>query len=161
MSQPGKMLFEIGSSGKLHLSCDLLFEDLAGIQVGTQVRIENEDLGIKDLKGTVSKIYPIAFTKVSDLGINQKRVTVKVSLEGDLKTLKPGYELTAKFITQKRENTILVDKKALFEYEGKASLFVNENGKAKLRVVEKGLENTDLVEIVSWPSSRRRSGSVS
>lgn len=147
--QPGKMLFEIGSGGKLHLSCDLLFEDLAGLQVGTQVRIENEDLGIKDLKGKVSKIYPIAFTKVSDLGINQKRVTVKVALEGDLKTLKPGYELTAKFITQKRENTILVDKKALFEYEGKDSLFVNENGKAKLRVVERGLENTDLVEIVS------------
>lgn len=147
--QPGKMLFEIGSGGKLHLSCDLLFEDLAGLQVGTQVRIENEDLGIKNLKGTVSKIYPIAFSKVSDLGINQKRVTVKVALEGDLKTLKPGYELTAKFITQKRENTIFVDKKALFEYEGKDSLFVNENGKAKLRVVERGLENTDLVEIVS------------
>lgn len=147
--QPGSLLFEVGVSGKRHLSCDLLFEDLPGIQVGTEVLVENADLGILDLKGKVYKVYPIAFNKVSDLGINQKRVTVKVALDGDVSTLKPGYELTAKFITERHENVILIDKKAVFEYEGKEALFVNEKGVAKLRIVETGLENTDSVEIIS------------
>lgn len=147
--QAGQELFEIGSDSKIHLSCDLLFEDLSGVEVGTLVRVENKDLGIKDLKGKVSKIYPIAFTKVSDLGINQKRVTVKVELIGDVTHLKPGYELTAKFITEKHENAVLIDKQALFEYQGKDCVFVNDKGVAKLRTVEKGLENTDRVEIIS------------
>lgn len=147
--QPGKLLFEVGSGDQLHLRSDLLFEDLAGIKEGTLVKVENEDLGIKDLMGKVVKIYPTAFTKVSDLGINQKRVTVEIELSGDLSALRPGYEMTAKLIVDKRDNAVLVDKKALFEYDGKDSVFVVEKGKAQIRAVETGLENTDVFEIIS------------
>ncbi len=147
--QLGKLLIEIGNTGLLYLKCDVLAEDMAGVKVGTQVRIENKDLNLMDLSGSVRKIYPTAFSKLSELGISQKRVTVEIALDKSAPELKAGYEVTAKLIVLKNENTLLINKKALFEHQGQDAVFIVENGMSALRVVQKGIENDDQVEIVS------------
>ena len=48
-------------------------DEVGDIKLGSPVLIENKDLNVKDLKGRVRKIYPKAFSKISDLGIEQKR----------------------------------------------------------------------------------------
>lgn len=147
--QPGKLLLEIGNTGTLYLKCDVLAEDMADIKLGTKVRIENKDLNLMDLTGSVRKIYPTAFSKLSELGISQKRVTVEIGLDKTVPELKAGYEVTAKLIVLKNENTMLINKKALFEHQGDDAVFIIENGMAALKVVQKGIENDDQVEIVS------------
>jgi HlyD family secretion protein len=147
--QPGMLLFEIGDKSGMYLESDILVDDIANIKEGSTVLIENDDLDIKDAKGTVQKIYPKAFSKMSDLGIAQKRVKVEIDFNDTIPNLKSGYDMTVKIITASKENALLIDEKAIFEYQGKDHVFVNENGIAKLRAVEKGLESDDRVEITS------------
>lgn len=146
--QAGKVLFEVGQPREVHLRCDLLFEDLKDVKMGTPVVVYNDKLGVNGINGEVTKIYPIAFNKVSELGINQKRVTVEVSLTGNTQQLRPGYELTAQFVTQRMDNVLLVDKKAVFDVKGSPAVFVSDNGKAVLKTIETGVENDDFFEVI-------------
>lgn len=147
--QPGKQLLELGNLDNLFLSCDVLAEDMAGLTVGTVVQVENKDLNLTALTGKVRKIYPTAFSKLSELGISQKRVTVEIQLDKAVPELKAGYEVTAKLVVRQIDNALLIDKKALFEHQGQDAVFAVENGKAVLKVVEKGIENETQVEVLS------------
>jgi HlyD family secretion protein len=147
--QPGIIIFEVGDKSGIYLESDILVDDIANVKVGSKVLIENEDLGITAVKGTVRKIYPKAFSKMSELGIGQKRVKTEIDFSEGVADLKSGYDMTVKIITASKENTLLIDEKAIFEYQGKDHVFVNENGVAKLRAVEKGLESDERVEVLS------------
>lgn len=149
MVQSGAKLYEIGGSKGLYIESDILIEDIKEIKEGSLVRLEDEDLGIGSTTGTVRKIYPKAVSITSDLGIEQKRVKIEVSMDSSSKELKPGYETVIKVVTQRKENTLLIPDKAVFEYQGKDSVFVNDGGIAKLRVIEKGLESDEQIEVLS------------
>lgn len=147
--QPGVLIFEIGDKSGMYLESDILVDDIANVKEGAIVLIENEDLGIKEVKGTLRKIYPKAFSKMSDLGIEQKRIKTEIDFNENIADIKSGYDMTIKIITASKQNTLLIDEKAIFEYQGKNHVFVNESGVAKLRVIEKGLESEDRVEVLS------------
>jgi HlyD family secretion protein len=147
--QPGMLMFEIGDKSSIYLESDILVDDIAKVKEGATVLIENEDLGVKAVKGTIRKLYPKAFSKISELGIEQKRVKSEIDFNENIADLKSGYDMTIKIITASKENTLLIDEKAIFEYQGKDHVFVNENGVAKLRAIEKGLESDDRVEVLS------------
>ncbi len=146
--QMGSKLFEIGGSKGFYLESDILIEDIAGVKPGSPVIIENEDLGIMNMKGTVRKIYPKAFNKLSELGIEQKRIKVEIDLSIGAEELRPGYDMTVKIITQSNKDALLIPDKAIFEYQGKDYVFVNEGGAAILRAIEKGLESNEQVEVL-------------
>lgn len=145
--QMGTKLFEIAGSKGFYLESDILTDDIALVELGAPVVIEEEDLGITGMKGKVRKIYPKAFSKISELGIEQKRVKIEIELENIPENIRPGYDMTARIVTRSRKHALLIDEKALFEYQDKDCVFVNEGGRAALRIVEKGLESDDKVEI--------------
>ena len=87
--QPGKKVFQIGNTADLFLESDILVDEISGVNVGAEVIVENKDLGIYGLEGIVRKIYPKAFSKVSELGIEQKRVKIEIDFEDSVPDLKP------------------------------------------------------------------------
>lgn len=146
--QPGTLLFEIGSAEDTFLESDILLDKIGHVTEGAEVLITNEDMGINDLKGKVRKIYPTAFSKVSELGIEQKRVKVEVDFSAAEKTLKPGYEVDLKIITAGRKQALLIDEKEVFDRQGKDYVFVVENQQAVLKEIETGIKSGDLVEVL-------------
>ncbi|HQL35096.1 MAG TPA: efflux RND transporter periplasmic adaptor subunit [Bacillota bacterium] len=146
--QPGMKLFEIGGSEGYYIESDVLIEDIAGISVGSAVIIDDEEIGMQGVKGTIRKIHPKAQSVMSALGIEQKRVRVEINLENEAAGLRPGYEMTVKIIKQSSKGTLIIDEKAVFSYQGKDHVFVNEDGVAKLRAIEKGIEGSEQVEVV-------------
>jgi len=146
--QPGTKLFEIGGSEGYYIESNVLIEDIAGVSVGSTVIIDDEEIGMKDIKGTVRKIHPKAESVMSDLGIEQKRVKVEISLDNEAAGLRPGYDMTVKIIVKSKKDALLIDEKAVFSYKGKDHVFVNEGGIAKLRAIEKGIEGSEQVEVV-------------
>jgi HlyD family secretion protein len=146
--QMGTKLYEIGGSSGFYVESDVLMEDIAGVKLGSSVIIENADLGIKNMKGTVRKIFPKAESVMSDLGIEQKRVKVEIDLNSTIENLRPGYDMTVKIITQSKKGTLLIGEKAIFNYQDKDQVFVNESGVAKLRAIEKGLVSDDQAEVL-------------
>lgn len=146
--QPGKHIMEIGNMEELYVESDILVEDIAYVHEGAMVKISNKNLGLINLEGVVKKIHPYAFTKVSDLGVEQRRVKVDIEIKDPIKNLRPGYDLDIKIVIENIDNTILIPKDSLFNIEGKDFVFVNVNNKAELREVEKGIESQRQVEIV-------------
>ncbi|SHE40675.1 HlyD family secretion protein [Tissierella praeacuta DSM 18095] len=146
--QQGTCIMDIGNIDKLYIESDILVEDVMKVVEGAKVHITNKDLNIVDLEGTVKNIHPYAFAKTSDLGIQQKRVKVDIEINGNEKGLRPGYDLEVKIITEEVNNTLIVPKKALFIIDGKDYVFIDDNGKARLREVITGIENDKDVQII-------------
>ncbi|MDH3335690.1 MAG: efflux RND transporter periplasmic adaptor subunit, partial [Rhodospirillaceae bacterium] len=67
----GTPLLEVGNSKEIEVVVDLLTADAIRIHEGAEVRIEN--WGGEALKGTVRRIEPYGYTKVSVLGIEEQR----------------------------------------------------------------------------------------
>jgi len=143
----GTLVFQIGSYDEMYLSSDILVDDIANIKEGSEVFISNEDLGINNVRGTVRKIYPQAFSKMSDLGIEQKRIKIEISIDEEIDELRPGYDMDIKIITASSRDTLLIEDKAVFEQGDNSYVFVNDNETAKLRQIEKGLESDDMIEV--------------
>ncbi len=146
--QPGQKLVEIGNTDVLYLTCDVLIEDMKGIDVGTPVILFNDQLGLSEIKGKVSKVAPIAFSKLSDLGIFQKRVSVEIALEQQNKALKAGYTLTARFILSEKPDALIVNQSAIFDNEGRPSVFSIEGGIAHIKKIETGIEEEQRIEVL-------------
>ena len=147
--QPGMDIMEIGNVEELYIESDILVDDIAYVQEGARVKISNKNLGLVDLGGEVQKIYPYAFTKVSDLGVEQRRVKVDIEMKDSIENIRPGYDLDIKIVTDSKDNTILIPKDSIFDMEGKHFVFVNTDNKAELREVKKGLESQRQVEVIS------------
>lgn len=143
----GTDILEIGNLDNLYIESDVLVEDISGVNEGAKVKIESKDLGITDAIGTLIKIYPEAFSKVSDLGVEQKRIKTEITLNEPVENIRPGYDLDIKIITASKDKTLIIPENALFEMEGKEYVFVNANGIASLREVETGIESDRRVEI--------------
>ncbi len=147
--QPGMSLIEIGNSDTLYLESDVLVSEIGKVKVDASVEISYNELGIQGIKGNIRKIYPKAFSKISDLGIEQKRIKVEINIGETVVGLRPEYDLDVKIIATSKENTLLIPESAVFENEDKNYVFVNENGKAVLREIRKGLESGKEIEVVS------------
>ena len=147
--QPGALLFQIGDIGHIYLESELLISDIGDVKVGSPVLINNDDLGINPIKGTVRKIYPKAFSKISELGIEQKRIKIEIDFNEATALLKPEYDMDISIITDSKTSALTVSEKAIFEIDGKSSVFINEDGILKVRQIEKGIESKDRIEILN------------
>lgn len=147
--QPGTAIMKIGNTEELYIESDILLGDIAKITESAAVNISNEDLGITDLQGNVIKIHPKAFSKISDLGVEQKRIKVDIEMENTPASLRPDYDLDIKIIVESKENTLIIPESAVFTIEEKEYVFVNQNGTAELREVTTGIESQRQVEILS------------
>jgi HlyD family secretion protein len=145
----GTLILEIQDESSLAVYADFLVDEAAQLDEGMSVDIENEDLDleIKDLE--ISKIYPKAESKVSELGIEQKRVKIKIDLDEEIGRLTLGSSVDVLVNIENRPGVLYVDKDAVYEKEGRDYVTVIEGGMEVERVVETGLETNDYYEIIS------------
>lgn len=146
--QLGMEIIEIGNEDNLYIEADILASDIGKIKEEASVTIENEDIGIENAKGKIEKIHPKAFSKTSDLGIEQKRVRIEISIE-NIASLKPGYEVDVNIFEAGAKDVISVPENSIFYLDDVSYVFVIDNNTSVLRKVEIGIEGEDLVEIKS------------
>lgn len=146
----GTEAFVIGNVENLEIEADILVDDGYNIQVGNEVEISGKVVGDATITGKVVRIAPVAKTVVSSLGINQKRIPVYIDISESAKkvSLKPGYSVNVKIFTSVKKDIIKVPDTSVFDYNGKSSVFVVEDGKAKLKEITKGLEANRFIEVV-------------
>lgn len=144
---PGTVLFEIDDPSALRLTSDLLVQDAVRITVDTPVRAYDTDSGI-EMTGKISKIYPKAFDKLSDLGIEQKRVRIEISIDPGAPVLTIGMDLDLEIVEKNMEQVLNVPDSAVFRINEESHVFRISDGKALLTPVVIGLEGEDSVEIL-------------
>lgn len=145
---PGTAAFIIGDVKKLELESNILADDIYNIHVGNEVEVSGKAIGDSKLKGKVIKIAPEAKNITSSLGVNQKRVSVTIEITEDIGTLKPGYDLDSKIITQIKSDTLIIPDTAVFDYKGNSCVFAVENGKTILKQIKKGIESDKAIEVL-------------
>lgn len=146
--QQGGDVVEIGDVKDIYIEADVLASEVGSIKQEGLVIVYSEDLGIDELKGKVDKIYPKAFSKVSDLGIEQKRVRIEVSVP-ETSNLRIGYEVDTKFRLWTRTDILVVPDNTVFDMDNSKYVFLVEDDIAVLREIEIGLEGEDFIEIRS------------
>ena len=147
----GEPLLEIADPEKLEIVSDMLSTDAVRIKPGDPVLIEQWG-GERTLRGTVRRVEPFGFTKISALGVEEQRVNVIVDFD-DVRdawqALGDGYRVEIRVVIWEDENVLKVPTSTLFrDGESWAVYTVDELAKTTLRTVEIGQRNAREAQIL-------------
>jgi HlyD family secretion protein len=134
----GSPLVELGNPGDLEIAVDVLTTDAARIRDGDKVIVERWG-GPTDLHGSVRRIEPSGFTKVSALGVEEQRVWVIVDITSPRETwtgLGDGYRVEVKIVVDETDKAIVVPIGALFRRGDAWNVFVVEEGRVNLQEIQ-------------------------
>jgi HlyD family secretion protein len=134
----GQPLLEVGDTNALQAVIDVLSSDALCIVVGAPVQLSLGP-GAPALAGHVTRVEPVAFTKVSALGIEEQRVNVIVDFDPSMapgRTLGDGYRVDARIVTAAQEPALLVPSAALVRDGTHWRVVVVDSGHARARRVE-------------------------
>lgn len=145
----GKPLLLLGDLKDLEVVADVLTQDALRLSEGAHVILQPA-IAVASIPGTVKRVDPAGFTKLSSLGVEQQRVKVVVSLDGEHRHLGVGYRVQARFITGSKQNALIVSRFSVMQDpDGTYHVFKIEGGRLTKQKVELGLRNDLELEIVS------------
>ena len=148
---PGDPLVEIANARSLEVEVELLSADAVRIAPGIRVLFERWG-GDVPLEGRVRRVEPVAFTKISALGVEEQRVLVIADITSPRQLwerLGDGYRLEASFILWEGRDILQAPSSALFRYQQGWAVFKVEDGLARHRLVEVGHRNGLIAELLS------------
>ncbi|NBD16088.1 MAG: HlyD family efflux transporter periplasmic adaptor subunit [Cyanobacteria bacterium] len=165
--EAGVSLLELGNPKDLELVVDVLSTDATQIERGDRVLIEQWG-GDEPLVGTVRRIEPAAFTKVSALGVEEQRVNIIIDFVDIPNHLGDQYRVEAQIVVWEQEDILQIPISSLFRCEQGWCIFTVENGKAERIPVEIGQRNNLAAQVKSgleegeqvilYPSERIEAG---
>ena len=150
--QAGQALLDIGDTRAVEAVIDVLSTDVPRIPPGAEVALT---LGAASppLQGRVSRIEPVAFTKVSALGIEEQRVNVVVEATAPETTthtsLGEGYRVDARITVSSHDDALLVPTAALVRDADQWRVLVVEDGHTLARPVTVLDRNADMARVES------------
>ena len=148
---PGTPLVSLGDPNDLEVVVDLLSMDAVKIREGATVDIIGWG-GDGALLGTVRRIEPFGFTKVSALGVEEQRVNVIIDFTGPAATwqaLGHGYRVEARIIVWQGEDVLQVPASALFRMRGDWAVFAVDDGVTRMRRIALGQRNDHQAQVLS------------
>jgi HlyD family secretion protein len=154
----GEPLMDIGNAGKLEVRVEVLSSDAVRIKQGTPVLFKRWGRD-EPLTGDVRLVEPAGFTKVSSLGVEEQRVLVIVDITSPpemWRVLGDGYRLETHFVVWESKDILQVPTSALFRSGKEWAVYVEENGKARRRVVEVGQRTGLTAELISGLKENER-----
>jgi RND family efflux transporter MFP subunit len=137
----GRELFTLVNISKIQVHASVLESEIGKMQVGREVDLKFSAYPGRVFKGKVSAISPI---------VNPEFKTCKVfiDVENPKEELKPGMHAEVEIAAEIHKNKLLVPQDSILTRSQRRLLFVVEDGLAKWRYVEIGLENEDFAEIL-------------
>ena len=146
---PGDALLEVGNPEDIEIVADYLSKDSVRVRTGARVLIERWG-GDGTLEGRVRRVEPSGFTKISALGVEEKRVNVIVELitaRANRPGLADGFRVETRIVVSDCENAVQVPIGSLFRRGDDWAVFVVESGRARLRNIEIGSRAQTAVEV--------------
>jgi HlyD family secretion protein len=150
------VLLKIGRLEELQIEADVLSQDVVAVKPGDDVEISGPTIGPTPARGSVERVYPAGFTKVSSLGVEQQRVRVIVGfMTTNLERVRrdrgigTDYRVSVRIFTKSKSDATVIPRSALFRAaEGNWQVFAVRDGRARLQPVETGLMNDETVEVI-------------
>ncbi|OGD25634.1 MAG: hypothetical protein A2V57_01080 [Candidatus Aminicenantes bacterium RBG_19FT_COMBO_65_30] len=116
--------------------------DALRLKTGLPAEVSTEIIKGEAFKGTVTLINP---------RIDVQTGTIKVTVEAydDTLRLKPGMFVEVRIATGKKDNVLVIPRKAILYKQGKTYVFILKDGLAGQREITLGLTEEDLAEVAS------------
>jgi HlyD family secretion protein len=137
---------------------DFLSSDAVRISPGQRVIMEQWGGG-EPLSGEVRLVEPFGSTKVSALGIEEQRVNVIIDFTSprpDWQRLGHGYQVEVRVVLWEGTDVRKVPLTALFRHGGEWAVFAEQEGRARLRIVQVGRRTGLEAEIITGVDSGDR-----
>jgi len=144
---PGAPLLTVGDLSKLEIVIELLSTEAMQVKPGMPVILDGWG-GKQPLKAKVQRVEPYAFTKVSALGIEEKRTNVVAEFVDAPQALGDGYRVNAHIVVWAADQVNKIPASALFRCADAWCAFVVEDGRAKRRSVKIGHRNAQEAEVM-------------
>jgi HlyD family secretion protein len=152
----GAELLEVARLEDLEVVAEVLTQDASRIRPGAKVEVYGPALGDETVIGTVRRIEPRAYTKLSSLGVEEQRVNVIVAFEPgtaqrlyESHSLGVGFRVRVRIHVAERTATRIVPRFAIFRGpDSQWQAYVARSGIALLRSVRVGLLNEEAAEIL-------------
>jgi HlyD family secretion protein len=146
----GEPLLEIGDPQRIEVVTDLLSADAVKVTPGAEVLLEQWG-GTMTLTGRVRRVEPAGFTKVSALGVEEQRVNVVIDIvDADEVPLPLGdaYRTDVRIVVWRAADVVKAPTGSLFRRGQQWSVFVVEQGRARIRPVRIGQRNAAEAEVL-------------
>lgn len=143
----GAPLMSLGDVDHLEVVMPLLSTEAVKLRPGMPVLIEGWG-GDEVLQAQVRQIESFAFTKVSALGVEEKRVNVIADFLTRPPTLGDGFRLKARIVTWSQDQVLTVPWSALFRCQAMWCVWRVEQGRIHPRTVTLGHRNWQEAEVL-------------
>lgn len=138
----GVGLMELVSLDSLSVEANILEMELHLIEEGTEAKIELAALPREQFIGVVKTISPV-------LDRESGTCMIQIGIANPDHRIKPGMFAYVTINTEVLENRLLISRDALLIRDNRKVAFVHEEGRAKWRYIQTGLETNEAIEVIN------------
>jgi len=143
----GAPVLILGDPRRIEVLTDVLTTDAVNVKPSAPVYLEGWG-GDHPLLAKVRIIEPAGFTKISALGVEEKRVNVIADFVDSPDGLADGYRVEARIVTWEGQSVLKIPGSAAFREGDSWRVFAVEQGRAHRKAVEIGHRNQTEVEVL-------------
>lgn len=144
----GTPILVIGDLAHLEVMMEMLSSQAVRVSAGMPALLLGWG-GDHPLRARVRLVEPYAFTKISALGVEEKRTNVILDFVDPPGALGDGYRVIARIITWSSSRVLQAPMSAIFRCDSDWCVFAVEQGRARIRHVLIGHLNDEAVEVLS------------
>ncbi len=144
----GTPILTIGDLAHLEVVMEMLSSQAVRVSPGMPALLLGWG-GDRPLRARVRLVEPYAFTKISALGVEEKRTNVILDVVDPPRSLGDGYRVIARIITWSSPHILQAPLSAIFRCGSDWCTFVLDRGRARIHRVRIGHRNDEAVEVLS------------
>lgn len=138
----GQELFKVMQYDQLLMDVKLPEKHLPEITLNQMVQISNYNVARDTVYGRISQISPI-------VNADTRTFQSTLQINNEKRLLRPGMFIKAFILSEKRDSTIVIPKETVISRQNGKVVFTVENGIATEKKITTGLENMNVIEVVS------------
>lgn len=127
--------------GRVRLVANIVEKDLKSLHAGNATQVQVDAYPGETFTGRIARVSPV-------LDPTTRTAPIEIEIPNSSYRLKPGMYARVSITTGTRKDALVVPSNAVVDLGGRRGVFQPQNDTAVFRVIQVGLEQPDVVEIV-------------
>lgn len=138
----GDLLATIMDYSRMYVDVDLPENTMMEIKTGQKVQITNYSLPNDTLSGTITEMSPA-------IDVNTRTYLAKVRFNNSNLLIRPGMFVKTLIKVRQKDNILVIPKDVIISDQRGKRVFIVQENTAFERIIETGMENEEMIEVVS------------